>query len=149
MSVAGIHGYSDTWASDTSMDLHRLAILTAALLHFNGSNANLVRWIGGPHVGEHHDHLDIIRCLLRAGLGAPVLHNIRRIFQSGIPAYCNDKSDERNVLAYYAYGNHSTMNDNPTKAYAAGQRIAVAASLFCLTPELCCCCTATSPPGCC
>ena len=116
---AGIRGYSEAWASGTDVDSRRVAMATAALLHFNGSVADLVRWIGGPHVGEHRDHQDIIRRLLKAGVDARVLHDIRRIFQSGIPAYCNAESNEQNFAAYYAYGNHSTMDVDPDKAHAA------------------------------
>ena len=53
---AGIRGYADAWASGTDVDSRRVAMATAALLHFNGSVADLVRWIGGPHVGEHPNH---------------------------------------------------------------------------------------------
>ena len=56
----GIRGYPSTWETETSVNEDRVAMATAALLHFNGSMADLVRWIGGPHVGAHLDHDDQI-----------------------------------------------------------------------------------------
>ena len=49
-----ICGYNPDWASETVVNQARVRMATAALLHFNGSMADLVRFIGGPHVGEHH-----------------------------------------------------------------------------------------------
>ncbi len=42
-----------------SDDRKRMA--TAALLHFDGDLATLVRWIGGPHIGEHRDPETFLR----------------------------------------------------------------------------------------
>jgi hypothetical protein len=49
----GICSFPAGWESETVVNDDRVAMATAALLHFNGSVADLVRWIGGPHVGAH------------------------------------------------------------------------------------------------
>ena len=99
--------------------MDRLAQVSAALLHFNGSVADLVRWIGGPHVGAHRDHPSILATLSAAGLPATLLQTLARIFYQGIPSYCNADSTEDNFAAFYRYGNHSTVMADPAKAYKA------------------------------
>jgi hypothetical protein len=115
----GIRGYPPGWESETAVNEERVAMATAALLHFNGSVADLVRWIGGPHVGAHRDHLAILASLEAAGVEGRVLSDLRRIFLQGIPASCQVETSEDNFLAFYRYGNHSTVDDDPEKAYQA------------------------------
>jgi hypothetical protein len=64
----GIRGFPSGWESETVVNDDRVAMATAALLHFNGSVANLVPWIGGPHVGAHRDHHAILDTLQSAGV---------------------------------------------------------------------------------
>jgi hypothetical protein len=116
---AGIRGFPEGWESETDVNQERVAMATAALLHFNGSVADLVRWIGGPHVGAHRDHLTILKSLETAGVDPSVVSDLRRIFLSGIPGSCRAVSGEENFTAYYRYGNHSTVEDDPHKAYQA------------------------------
>jgi hypothetical protein len=85
---AGIRGFPAGWESETDVNQERVAMATAALLHFNGSVADLVRWIGGPHVGAHRDHLTILKSLEAAGVDASVVSDLRRIFLDGIPGAC-------------------------------------------------------------
>jgi hypothetical protein len=114
-----IRGFPPGWESETVVNDARVAMATAALLHFNGSVADLVRWIGGPHVAAHRDHHSILGTLQSAGVDAHVVAGLRRIFLSGIPATCQAVSNEDNFNAYYRYGNHSTVSDAPEKAYDA------------------------------
>jgi hypothetical protein len=115
----GIRGFPAGWESETVVNDDRVAMATAALLHFNGSVADLVRWIGGPHVGAHRDHHAILETLQSAGVDSTVVTDLRRIFLSGIPASCRVISNEANFKAFYRYGNHSTVSDDPEKAYGA------------------------------
>ena len=115
----GIRGYNPDWASETSVNQDRVAMATAALLHFDGNVADLVRWIGGPHVAAHLDHASIIDRLKSAKVDPDVVSHLSRIFFDGIPAQCNVSSTEENFLAYYHYGNHSTVDDEPEKTYKA------------------------------
>jgi hypothetical protein len=115
----GIRGFPLGWESETKVNTDRVAMATAALLHFNGSVADLVRWIGGPHVGAHRDHLTILKSLRSAGVDAAVIADLHRIFVHGIPGSCRAISGEDNFTAYYRYGNHSTVDDDPEKAYQA------------------------------
>ena len=52
----GIRGYNPDWAKETAVNQDRVAMATAALIHFDGNVADLVRWTGGPHVAAHLDH---------------------------------------------------------------------------------------------
>ena len=115
----GIRGYDPLWDTTTDVDPQRVAMATAGLLHFNGSVADLVRWIGGPHVGEHRDHENTFTTLRESGVPAQTISHLKRIFESGIPAYCNADSTEDNFEAYYRYGNHSTVLEEPEKTYKA------------------------------
>ena len=81
----GIRGFPAGWDKETTVNQDRVAMATAALLHFNGSVADLVRWIGGPHVGAHRDHLTILKSLESAGVDTNVVADLRRIFLDGIP----------------------------------------------------------------
>jgi hypothetical protein len=92
---------------------------TAGLLHFNGSVADLVHWIRGPQVGAHWDHHAILKSLETAGVESHVRANLRWIFLDGIPGICQAVSNEENFAAFYHYGNHSTVNNDPDKAYQA------------------------------
>ena len=97
----------------------RVAATTTAFLHFNGSVADVVRWIGGPHVAEQRDHPTTMERLNMAGVDERVRRDLRRIFYDGIPALCQASATEENFLAYYRYGNHSTVDEDPEKTYKA------------------------------
>ena len=115
----GIRGYPEGWDTETEVNQSRVQMATAALLHFNGSVADLVRWIGGPHVGAHRDHFSTFELLGKAGADPEVVSDLERIFLSGIPSLCAAEASEENFSAFYNYGNHSTVDDEPEKTYKA------------------------------
>ena len=119
VDFSSLPGFPPQWESETTVNMERLAQVSAALLHFNGSVADLVRWIGGPHVGANRDHAAILATLEAAELPPPLIQTLSRIFYQGIPNYCNADSSEQNFMAYYRYGNHSTVDADPAKAYKA------------------------------
>ena len=88
-------------------------------MQFNGSAADLVRWIGGPHVAAHHDHSAILHRLEQSGADPSLLQTLHRIFYDGIPAQCNVEASEANFRAFYSYGNHKTVLEEPAKTYKA------------------------------
>lgn len=110
-----LRGFPRGWKEETVVNEDRVRMTTAALLHFNGSAADMVRWIGGPHVAAHRDHPSILKRLRSASTPKPVLKNLERIFTSGIPNRCNASSTEANFQAYSDYGNHSTVEEEPEK----------------------------------
>ena len=114
-----LRGFPPNWDAESSINRDRVAMVSAALLHFNGSVADMVRWIGGPHVGAHRNHAAILSRLEAAALPPELISTLRRIFFDGIPAYCNADSSEENFVAYLRYGNHKTVDADPTKAYKA------------------------------
>jgi len=78
---------------------------SAALLHFNGLVADVVRWVGGPHVGAHRNPADILTHLVKCEAPQDLLHDLSRIFAYGIPTVCNVAATEDNFQAFYEYGN--------------------------------------------
>jgi hypothetical protein len=48
-----LRGYPLNWDLETEVNRDRVDMATAALLHFNGSVADMVQWVGGPHVAQH------------------------------------------------------------------------------------------------
>ena len=119
LTMTGPNSYNPNWETETDLNQERVQMATAAFLHFDGSVADLVRWIGGPHVAQHRDHHATLRSLERANVSPSVIANIRRIFLDGIPAVCNAHSTERNFQAYYRYGNHATVDYDTEKTYKA------------------------------
>jgi hypothetical protein len=85
-----------------------------ALLHFEGDTAALVRWIGGPHVGEHRD-IPALLTFLTGKIDQSLINNLERIFINGIPTHCNASASEANCQAYCAYGNHKIISEDPAK----------------------------------
>ena len=60
-----------------------------------------------------------MECLQLAGVDERVCRDLHRIFYNGIPALCQAEATEENFAAYYKYGNHSTVDDEPEKTYQA------------------------------
>ena len=119
VDFSSLQGFPAGWEAETEVNRDRAAMVSAALLHFNGSAADLVRWIGGPHVGAHRDHSTILNSLTAAGLPPDLVATLSRIFHSGIPAYCNADATEANFAAFYHYGNHASVDEDKTKTYQA------------------------------
>jgi hypothetical protein len=51
------------WKNETVLNEERKTMASAALLHFNGDAGDLVRWIGGTHVGAHRQTNAILKFL--------------------------------------------------------------------------------------
>lgn len=119
VDFSSLQGFPVDWASETTVNMDRVAMVSAALLHFDGSAADLVRWVGGPHVAAHRDHSSILATLSTAGLPPSLISTLDRIFNDGIPAACNVDASEANFQAYYNYGNHATVDEDPEKTYKA------------------------------
>ena len=52
---------------------------TMALMHFDGDMADMVRWVGGPHVGAHRD-VDDVLALLRGKVDDATVGHLERIW---------------------------------------------------------------------
>jgi type IV secretory pathway ATPase VirB11/archaellum biosynthesis ATPase len=51
------------WENGMVLNEERMTMTSAALLHFNGDAGNLVRWVGGTHVGVHRQTNAILKFL--------------------------------------------------------------------------------------
>jgi hypothetical protein len=99
-------GFKPNWEAQDNIDADSALQATAALLlQFDGDGdaAALVRWLGGPHVGAHRDVPHILK----------TLKGTVPDFTPGMPARFNAAATDRNYRAYAAYGNHSTVDDDP------------------------------------
>jgi len=112
-------GFNPNWDTETEINQDRVAATTAAFLHFNGSVADLVRLVGGPHVAEQWDHPTTMDRLRMASVDDRLYCDLHRIFYDGIPALCQAEATEENFLACYRYGNHSTVDEDPEKTCKA------------------------------
>ena len=112
-------GFPTGWDSETSVNEERVRSVTAALLHLNGSGADLVRYIGGPHVNAHLDKPKTLTTLRDANVDPRVVKDVERILLEGIPQKCVATSTEANFAEYFRYGNHSTVDEEPEKTYKA------------------------------
>jgi len=109
-----LRGFPSDWDSETEINEDRVRMSTAALLHFEGDAAALVRWQGGPHTAAHRD-VDHILATLAPMVDPVTLSDLARIYRSGIPAQCNAAASEANFQAYLTYGNHKSVDEYPEK----------------------------------
>ena len=84
---------------------------TAALIHYNGNIAALVRYVGGTHTYGDMDVATILSNL------KPILTNetwqdLHRIYTKGCPAQANITDTEANYQAFRKFGNHKGANEN-------------------------------------
>jgi hypothetical protein len=97
---------------------HRVRMASAALVHFDGDMAELVRWMGGTHVGAHREPEKILHYL--QGKIEPATHGyLTRIYRRGVPNYCNAEATEENFQAFRRYGNHTSATEDPAKTLKA------------------------------
>lgn len=118
VDIHAIRGFRIGFEADTELSALAIKQTTAAVLHFEGDIAALIRWIGGSHVGAHRDRAQTLH-RLRPKLPQHLFDELTRIFYSGIPRQCNVSATEANFQAFYQYGNHSTVDKEPTKTYKA------------------------------
>jgi hypothetical protein len=74
----------------------------------------LVRFLGGPHLGEHRNVAQTIR-RLRLSINPHTLQELHCICVYGAPKSCQASATEENFLAYLRYSNHGSAANNPDK----------------------------------
>jgi len=102
--------FPDGWDTATDFNHERTRMLTACLLFYKGSVAALVRYVGGPFVGDHRDVPKILNNI-RGKVPQHVYNDIERIFTTGAPTFCNASSTDENLQTYLKYGNHTSATD--------------------------------------
>jgi hypothetical protein len=107
-----IQGFQRDWREATAIDDDRTRMATAALLHYQGDMASVVRWIGGPHVAAHRD-VDATLAFLAGKIDQVTYDHLERIWRTGVPAFCNAEASNANFQEYREYGNHATMHEEP------------------------------------
>ena len=112
-----LQGFNSTdWDAATAIDPHRVRMATAALIHFDGDVADLVRWVGGTHVGAHRD-INATLGYLRGKISPHLCATLKRIWRNGAPTICNASASDANFEAYRMYGNHASVTDEPDVTY--------------------------------
>jgi hypothetical protein len=113
-----LRGFQADWENLSEVCPHRARMASAALMHFHGDAAALVRWMGGPHVHAQRDVPALLN-FLDGKVEPALIYDIRRTFTKGIPRTCRAFSTEANFQAFYNYGNHTSHNSAPDKVAAA------------------------------
>ena len=111
-----LQGFYSNWDAATAIEHDRVRMATAALLHFDGDVADLVRWIGGTHAGAHRD-IGSTLAYLRGKISPHLCGTLERIWRHGAPTACNASASDANFEAYRMYGNHASVNDEPDVTY--------------------------------
>ena len=111
-----LRGFDANWETATEINPNRVRMATAALLHFDGDVADLVRWIGGTHVGAHRD-ISATLAYLRGKISSHLCCTLERIWRHGAPTVCNATASDDNFEAYRLYGNHASVTDEPEVTY--------------------------------
>jgi len=137
----GLRGYPET-DLETDMNKERLAMATAALMHFNGNLAALVRWVGGPHIAEHRDAPAILS-KWKSVLRPHTFAELSRVYLQGAPKCINAEDTEANLMDYKRYGNHSTVEQARDKTIKSvvkdnkrGYALALDSRAFWLMPNV-------------
>ena len=103
--------FPDNWDKATDFNHDRTRMLTACLLFYKGSVADVVRFVGGPFIGAHRDVKKILNTI-RGHVPQHIYNEIERIYTKGAPTVCNASSTDENLKTYLAYGNHSSAEQD-------------------------------------
>jgi hypothetical protein len=105
--------------SDPAMMSHWGRMFSACLLYYDLDVATAIRYCGGAHTGSHRQWSLILQELQQANVEQQIVSDLQRIFVSGCPGQVNVTSSDANFHAYLAYGNHTTVLDDPEATKAA------------------------------
>ena len=137
-----LRGYPKDTEHETEMNGNRVRMATAALLHFDGNIAALVRWIGGPHIAQHRNAPAIL-AKWKSVLRPHTFAELSRVYLHGAPKRINAESTEANLMSYKRYGNHSTVDAAREKTIKSvvkdnkrGYALAMDERVFWLTPNV-------------
>ena len=99
------------WDKATDFDYNRSAMLTSCFLFYKGSAASVVRYVGGPLIGDHRDIPQILNNI-RGIVPDHIFKSVQRVYTIGAPAYCVATSTEDNLNDFLEYGNHKTIDED-------------------------------------
>jgi hypothetical protein len=105
------YGSYSNYANETSVNMDRVHSTNAGF-RCGFSIPKLVRFLGGPHLGEHRDVAKTI-CWLHPSIDPHVLQEFHGIFVYGAPKSCQASATEENFLAYLQHGNHGLAANHP------------------------------------
>ena len=113
-NTTDIRGYTmyKNSASETTLNDARIALSSAALINQGCNIEKLVRYIAGPHLATHRNVSRIMQ-KLHHSCTDDQRAELKRTFVHGAPKVIRAKNTEENLLKYYKYGNHSTVDTNP------------------------------------
>ena len=102
------------WATQQAIPPHRTKMRSALLLHFSGDIAACIRYVGGTLLGLPYRSPTIILPRLKGIVDEATYQHIARILTFGCPAKINAHFSAQQVKEYRTYGNHKTIDSNPT-----------------------------------
>ena len=112
------------WNDTVGINSKHTAMVTSALLHFDGNMGSVVRFVGGIHVGAHRNHTAQLQ-ELQGKISPDAYKNIKRVWLHGVPNFINAESTQENFHQFRNYGNHKSVTERPEatlKAFAKDNR---------------------------
>ena len=94
------------------ISLYKKLKMMSALFFYDMRIASVIRYIGGTYTGAFRDVTQIISDIEHI-VPPELIRQIRRLYTVGAPTYFNGNSTRENFLAYWRYGNHSSIVHNP------------------------------------
>ena len=93
------------------IDLHRVEMASAAMIHFGLDPGKFVRWLSGEYTGQYRD---VHRTLsaIHEHVGAQDYQHIKRILLDGCPAQFTFLESSSNKLEFISRGNSKTFKSS-------------------------------------
>jgi len=87
---------------------------TAAAIHFDLHIPSVIRYAGGNYTADYRN-FDEIKKQLEGRVDPRDIADLRRVFTMGTPANLVAESSEENMLEYFRYGNHQSIQNGIEK----------------------------------
>ena len=96
------------WTTQDAININYVDLHLSCLLHFNSDLATIHHYIGGKHVGAHHNP-DIILSHVSHLLTVDDTAHLHHILTDGSPALFNATGTQAEFQEFYHYGNHKSV----------------------------------------
>ena len=116
MPFQDLHLPNPCWKTQTEIDNDRVNLRMSCLLHFNCDLAAVHCYIGGEHVGAHHNPDVILSCISHLITPDDATH-LHRILTDGSLALFNATGTQREFQEFYKYGNYKSVTARARRSW--------------------------------
>ena len=106
-----LRNFNPKWNEENDFVQDRIDMTTAALLHYDGDIASVVRYVGGVHTYADIN-VPTILANLKPILTPDIWNDLERVYTKGCPSQANIQDTENNYQAYRKFGNHKPAEEN-------------------------------------